>query len=112
VVGSRPITAKEVKEAQDRLTLTLAGRWETASAVGSSVADIVTYGLPEDYYATYAARIRGVQPELAARTSRKLLTPGKQVWVVIGDRAKIEAGVRSLGLGEPRLLAAEGSAAK
>jgi zinc protease len=31
------------------------------------------------------------------------------VWVVVGDRAKIEAGVRELGFGEIRLIDAEGN---
>jgi zinc protease len=31
------------------------------------------------------------------------------VWVVVGDRAKIEAGIRQLGLGEVKFLDANGN---
>jgi hypothetical protein len=31
------------------------------------------------------------------------------VWVVVGDRAKIEAGVREVGLGEIRFLNPDGT---
>jgi zinc protease len=30
------------------------------------------------------------------------------VWVVVGDRSKVEAGIKELGLGEIRLLDADG----
>jgi len=30
------------------------------------------------------------------------------VWVVVGDRSKIEAGIRALGLGELKFLDADG----
>jgi len=34
--------------------------------------------------------------------------PDHLVWVVVGDRAKIEAGVRELNLGELKFLDADG----
>jgi len=34
--------------------------------------------------------------------------PDNMIWVVVGDRAKIEAGVKELNLGEVRLMDADG----
>ena len=35
-----------------------------------------------------------------AERAKKTLTPDKMVWVVVGDRAKIEAGIKELGWGD------------
>jgi len=37
------------------------------------------------------------------------VNPDNVVWVVVGDRAKIEASVRALGLGELKFLDADGN---
>jgi len=38
------------------------------------------------------------------------LHPDQLVWVIVGDRAKIEPGLRELKLGEIRLINADGKA--
>ena len=108
VTASRPITADELEAAKGRQTLTLAGRWETGSAVSGALREIVTYGLPEDYYATYGKRVRALTTDDLARSVSSYLAPTHEVWVIAGDRAKIEAGIRELGLGDVQLLDADG----
>jgi zinc protease len=108
VSGTRPISATELADAINRQTLTLAGRWETGLSVLSSLMEIVTFGLPENYYATYAQRVRAVTPEQVGASVKEVLRPAAMVWVVVGDRAKIEEGVRSLNLGEVRFIDADG----
>jgi zinc protease len=108
----KPITDKELKDAKDRLTLTMAGRWETAAAVASALGEIIAYGLPETYYSTYASRVRALTRDQVSRAAGRFVASGKQVWVIIGDRAKIEAGLKELGLGEIRLIDAEGKPVK
>jgi zinc protease len=105
---ARPLTKEELKDAKDRLTLTMAGRWETASAVGGALAEIVTLGLPEDFYATYSSKVRAVTPAQTADAAKKFVSPGHQVWVVIGDRAKIEKGIQELGIAEIHHVDADG----
>jgi len=108
IVGPKPITAEELSLAQSRRSLALPGRWEGASSVAASLAEIVRFGFPDDYYKDYAARVRAVTLGDVARASR-ILEPGKLTWVVVGDRQKVEAGLRQLGLGDPVLLDADGN---
>jgi zinc protease len=35
--------------------------------------------------------------------------PDNLIWIVVGDRAKIEAGIRELNLGEIRFIDANGN---
>jgi zinc protease len=105
--GARPVTATELAAVQAAMTLKLAGRWETAAAVARSTTELLRFGLDDRYWDGYAARVR--QVDLAAiRAAAQFIDPGKIVWVVVGDRAKIEAGLAQLGLGAPKLLDGDG----
>jgi len=108
--GDRPVTPDELALAQSRRSLALPGRWEGASAVSSSIAEIVRFGFPDDYFAQYAARVRAVTLADLAEAAR-FIAPERLVWVVVGDRAKVEAGLAQLGLGRPVLLDADGEPA-
>jgi zinc protease len=70
----------------------------------SSIGDLVEYDLPEDYYQTYAGKVRTLTLADIETSAREVVHPDHLIWVVVGDRAKIEAGIRELGLGEVRLL--------
>jgi zinc protease len=109
IVGQRPVTAEELSRAVASLTLTLPGAWETMGAVAGSMSDIVAYGLDDRYYDTYADRVRAQTVETVTAAAREAVQPDRLVWVVVGDRSKIEASLRELGLGEIRLIDADGN---
>ncbi|MBX6365734.1 MAG: insulinase family protein [Gemmatimonadetes bacterium] len=109
ILGPRPITPEEIDKAKRNLTLSLPGRWETGGAVAGDIGTIVRYGLSPDYFQTYADRINAVTPAQLAEAARTLVHPDHMVWVVVGDRQKIEAGLRSLNLGPIRLIDADGN---
>jgi zinc protease len=108
--GARPVTPDELTLAQSRRSLALPGRWEGASAISASIAELVRFGFPDDYFAGYAARVRAVTlADLSLAAS--FLEPDRLCWVVVGDRAKVEAELAGLGLGTPVLLDADGNPA-
>ncbi|HKW96542.1 MAG TPA: pitrilysin family protein [Bryobacteraceae bacterium] len=109
IVADRPPTAEELQKAQKTTTLRLPGSRETANQVGFSVLDLVQFGLPDDYYQTFAAKVRALHTSDVTDAAKSAIHPDRLVWVVVGDRAKIEAGVRSLGLGEIKFLDADGN---
>jgi zinc protease len=76
--------------------------------VGDSINDLVHFGWPDDYYDTEASKIRALKPADVAAAAKTIVHPDNLIWVVVGDRAKIEAGIKELGLGEIRLLDADG----
>jgi zinc protease len=108
ILGPRPVTADELAKAQANLTLTLPGNWETMDAVQGSLEQLVTFGLDDHYFETYAQRIRALTIPDAAAAAQETIRPDHLVWVVVGDRAKIEAGIRELNFGEIRFLDADG----
>jgi zinc protease len=108
VVGPRPVSPEELAKAKDQLTLTLPGQWETNEAVLRSLFEVVQFGLPWDYPLTSAQKIRQETLENVRNVASAVIQPGKVVYVVVGDRAKIEQGIRQLNLGPVRFLDSEG----
>jgi zinc protease len=109
IVGGTPVTASELGMAQDGLTRTLPGEWETQRAVARSIGEMVRFGLPDDYFATFPSKVRGLKTGDLDANAKKNLTPDKMVWVVVGDRAKIEAGIKELGWGDVKYLDPDGN---
>jgi zinc protease len=112
IVRDRPATSEELTMAQDNLTLRLPGSRETMRAVAASIVDLVRFGLPDDYYQTYSAKVRALKTQDLATAAEKLIHPDKLVWVVVGDRSKVEAGIRELNFGELRFIDTDGNLVK
>jgi zinc protease len=109
ILGARPIEAEELEKAKSTLTATLPGGWETMAALATDIRSLVVFGLDDRYFDTYAERVRGVTAQAATVTAAEVIRPDKLVWVVVGDRAKIEPGIRELKLGEIKLIDADGN---
>jgi zinc protease len=109
IVAHKPVSNAEVAKIQKERTLKLAGAWETSGAVENSVSRMVRFNLPEDYYATYAARVLALSQTNVDSAAKEIVHPNQRVWVVVGDRARIEGTLRELGLGDVRLIDADGN---
>jgi len=110
ILGERPVQPEELQRAQASLTLTLPGSWETMGAVAGSIGEIVAFGLDDRYFDTYADRVRAQTAASVTSAAAKVVQPDRLVWVVVGDRAKIEGALRDLNLGEIHLVDADGNA--
>ncbi|MYM84625.1 insulinase family protein [Duganella sp. FT50W] len=108
IAGAKPISATELADAQTNQTLRLPGSFETASQLSGYYGNIIRYKLPEDYYNTYTAKVQALTPAQANALAARTITPNRLVWLVVGDMSKVEAGVRSLNLGEVRKIDADG----
>ncbi len=108
ILADKPLTAEELAKIQANETLSLPGSRETIDEVGQSVADLIHFGLPDDYYETYAGKVRALKTSDLNDAAKTVVHPDNMIWVVVGDRAKIEAGVKELNLGEMRLMDADG----
>ena len=108
ILSDHPVTADELTKIQLNETLSLPGSRETLGEVGQSILDIVRYGLPDDYYETYASRMKALRTSDVEDAAKTFVHPDNLIWVVVGDRAKIESGIKELGLADVKLLDADG----
>jgi zinc protease len=98
VTGARPISAEEFEFVRTQGIRALPGSFETAANVLSSIANAASAGRPLDWSATLAARYRALSLAEARAAAAEIVKPNELVWMVVGDRAKIEAGLRALDI--------------
>ncbi len=106
--GTRPPTADEMKLSKDNLVLSLPGQYETMNGIANKINDVVTYGLPEDFYAKYPDRVRECSVKDAVAVANTRVVPDNMAFVVVGDRKVIEDGVKALNIGPIEYLDADG----
>ena len=112
VRGIEPPSAEELTRIKRSRTLSLPGRWETNGAVLAAMSEVVSFGLPDDYWNTYAGNLQALSLNEVAEAAVGTLAPERLIWVIVGDRKRIEAGLRSLNVGELRFIDAEGNPAE
>jgi zinc protease len=109
ILGPRPATADELLKVQKNMTLELPGSWEINDAVIGSIAEMVRFGYSDDYFEMFVKKIKELKLEDMTNAARKVIFPDNFTWVVVGDRTKIEAGIRELGYGDVKLIDANGN---
>ncbi len=110
LVGLRPETDTCVVGASlSRATLTkgYARNFETTGQLARGLAHLALYELPDDTFVTFSPRIRALGQEEVTEAAIRHIHPERLVVVAVGDRAKIDDGLRSLGLGDPLIGTAD-----
>jgi zinc protease len=108
IAGARPIGGEEFASIMRTQTLGLPGRWATLQSLENAAIQIVNYGYPDDYFSTYASRVRGLREAELDAAAKKFIRPSQIVWVIVGDLSQIEKGVRELNLGTVSIIDADG----
>ena len=107
--GPRPITDDELAKIKTKKTLELPGLWETNEEVMDSIAEIVRFDLKDDYFNGYADTVIALSLDEVNAAAIGILYPDRLVWMVVGDREKIEEGIRELELGPIQMIDADGT---
>jgi zinc protease len=111
IAGGKPIGAEEFADTRNRMVRGYAQGFESLGRVADQVADLWAQGLPlADLQKDYDETAK-VSREAAQQAAGKYAGSGKAVLLLVGDRAKIEAGVKELKLGDVVALDAEGKPA-
>jgi len=96
-VSNKPATQQELDKVKINQVLKLPGQWETNSSVNGSVANLVRYGLPDDYYQKYDQNVRNLSINDINKVSKTVVKPDAVNWFMVGDRAKIASKLDELG---------------
>ena len=98
------VTAQEVTRARNYVAMGFPSEFQSVSSIAGQLGEMVTYGLPDDYLNGYVNRVLQVTRADVERVARKYIDPARVAIIVVGDRSKVEPGIRALKLGETRLL--------
>ncbi len=81
---------------------------ETPAQIAGALQAVVLYGLPEDYLNNYLRNIDQVTLDDVQRVAARYLDASKMSIVVVGDLARIKAGIEATHLGSVVLCNADG----
>lgn len=94
-----PIPEEELAKAKNYVALRFPQRFETVARTAGQLADLIIYDLPDDYFNSYTGDILGVTQEAAQRVAQKYIDPQGMAIIVVGDREKVEEGLKALDYG-------------
>jgi zinc protease len=93
-----PPSAAELKMAKDARIQSLPGTFETMGATAGTTASIFIYNRPLDYYAKLPDLYRVVTAQDVVAAAQKTIHPDNLLILAVGDKSKIEPGLKELNL--------------
>jgi zinc protease len=108
IAGAKPISEDELSRAKNQEILELPGSRETIRSVVNAISDQLEYHFPDDYYQTFVKKVDALRTADVNDAAKSLIEPQHMIWVIVGDKAKIETGIRELNIGEIKLVDADG----
>lgn len=103
-------TADEVASARDYIAGILPLQLQTVEQLARRLAGQFVHDLPDDYLATYQARVRAVTVEQAAEAARNHLRPERFAITVVGDADAVADDLAALDIGPVVRVSADGEA--
>jgi zinc protease len=97
----RPPTSEEVEIAKAALTRGYARNFETAEQLARALAQLMLYGLPDDYFDTFTARVGEVTVDRAREVAVAHLDPDRLGIALVADASIVGPQIIAAGLGEP-----------
>ncbi len=98
-IQTTPPTDAELKAAKDASIQSLPGMFASTDDIAFSTMGLFLYGRPVDYFARVPDKLRALTAADLTRAAQKELDPSQMVLLAVGDRAKIEDGLKTLNLG-------------
>jgi zinc protease len=103
-LSDRPAEETELEKIVKGRSLALIGEFETFGALMSGLGSIVKFNRPDDFLETLPRKYRAVEIVDVNATAQAYIKPAEWTWVIIGDLAQIEEGIRDLNLGDTEVL--------
>lgn len=95
-----PVPEAELADSRDGIIRSLPGDFATAAGIAGRLAEQVVYSLPDDWWATYPARLRAVSAGDLQRVAGRVLDEGKLTTVLVGDPEVVKPQLAGLPLGD------------
>ena len=96
----RPPKPDEVEVAKAALTRGYPRNFETAEQIARAMAQLVLYGLPDDYFNTFALKVGEVTVERAREVAAAHLHPERLATAIVSDAAIVTPQLAAAGLGD------------
>lgn len=100
----KPMSVEDFERGKNYDALGYAADFETNGSIASALSDLVLYGLPDNYFNSYVDKALAVNKKSVEAVAKKYIDPKNMLIIIVGDKAKIEAGINKLNLGKITVL--------
>ncbi|MCY7410934.1 MAG: insulinase family protein [Chitinophagales bacterium] len=112
ITDVKPISADEFKNEQNSTILSLPGNWQSNDGVMNFLYQSILFNRGLDYPAKYSSILQNLTLDDVQNAAKKVVKPENLTWLIVGDREKIEAGIRELNFGTVKILDGDGKEIK
>lgn len=102
--GDRRIEGEELKHLKLGAASRLAGSELTLDGLAESLVTSAKLGLPPNYSQRAANALPQIGPEAIQAAVRLVLAPENGIWIVVGDKAKLEEEFAAASLGKLHVI--------
>ena len=102
-LATKNVPAEELEKSKQNLIRALPSLFGTNASTAGAFADLVIFGLPDRWYASYAANVRRVNAKQVKAAAKSLIPSRGMVISIVGDMTKIRGDLDKLKLGEPAM---------
>jgi zinc protease len=95
-----PIPETELTRGKNLVALSYPGGFQSITEIAGQIEEMINYDLPVTYFNDYVGKMLSVNGSEVNAAAKKYIVPEKMIVVVVGDKSKIEAGIKALNLGE------------
>ncbi len=106
--STKPASSAEIAKWKSSDVRSLPGQFATNAAVLGTIAEMISYGRPDNYVQTLKASIEAQTDAQVNAAAQAYFKPQPLTWVVVGDLAKFEPALRALKIGDVQVLDADG----
>jgi zinc protease len=99
-----PVDATELTRAKNYEALAIPGRFETNGQIAGQFVSLGTFGLPLSSVSALGGQINAVTSADVQRVVKQYVPADKVTVLIVGDLAKIRAGVEALHLGPSQVI--------
>jgi predicted Zn-dependent peptidase len=104
---SKSITDEELTRARNYVALSYPNDFNSVQSISGNINEKIQYNLPDSYFNTYVQNILAVKKQDALKAAKNYIDTKNIIVVVVGDRSKIETGIKALNLGEIKYMSIE-----
>lgn len=102
-IRETPVSAEELARAKAYIALGLPGDLETTSQIAGQMAALANWNLPLTWLQEYVTNVQKVTAADVQRVARQFLPAENGYVIIVGDLARIRAGIDALNLGPARV---------
>jgi len=99
-----PLSNADLNRAKNYVALNYPSEFQSVGEIAGHLEEMVEYNLPDNYFNEYISQMLAVTGNEVTAAANKYIIPDQMIVVIVGDKAKIEDGIKALNLGEIRNL--------